>query len=147
MPWSRGQMMSSASRFPPILISILISTASFSSSMYGSKAAYSSRVIFCKVQSDSNVFALSQQTQKKVVLHFIDSDWFIYASLNQSCRPGKKWPFYPTPQTRVASSPPKTHGGRIGVETVSQMKIRSPDNYGQQKSLFQEFSVFSRICR
>lgn len=59
------------------------------------------------------LLSLSRPT-KKVILHFIGSDWFTYPSLNQSCRPGKKWPFYPTPQTRVAPFPPKTHGVRVG---------------------------------
>lgn len=70
---------------------------------------------------------------EKVLLHFTGSDWFTRPSLNQTCRPGKKGPFYPTPRIRVASTLSKTHGVRIGVVTVSQMEIRSRDNYGQQK--------------
>ena len=60
-----GQMRSRESRVSPTLTSILINMASFSSSVYGNMAASSSRVIFCKIQSEWKVCALSQQTQKR----------------------------------------------------------------------------------
>lgn len=59
-----AQMMSPESGYSPTLTSVSINMASFSSSVMAIWHSSSTRVIFCKDQSDSKVCALTQHAQK-----------------------------------------------------------------------------------
>lgn len=65
-----AQMMSLESRFPAILISILINVAPFSNSVYGCTASSTHRVIFRKVQSDIRLCCLPENPEKAFSLSF-----------------------------------------------------------------------------
>ena len=83
-----AQMMSPESGFSPTLISVPINMASFSSSVMAIWRSSSTRVIFCKDQSDSKVCALPQHTRKFVIVFFWPRS--VHRSTpNKSCRPGK----------------------------------------------------------
>ena len=113
-----AQMMSPESGFSSTLISVSINMASFSSSVMAIWHSSSTRVIFCKDQSDSKVCALPQHTQKISGCIFL-AQISSHVPPRQIMQARKN-----TPLCRLGHPlHPNKHGIRIGVGIASWTKI------------------------